>query len=149
MGHLCGQVSNGETFVTLAHLPVLSSFPPAFFKNPTRIIKCFPFLQINEINIILKDIVRRAGNSNNAYEHDYRELQNTVDRIVSNVSSLESLLKLEAFLPVIDLFQKESVKVEVCRKIMEKVSDTMTSLSDMVIINAIMHISKTLNDSVK
>lgn len=120
-----------------------------FSVNNNRNLHHFLTFKINEVHIILKDILRRAGGANNAYENEQRELQNTVDRIVANVPNLESLLKLEAFLPVIDLFQKESTRVEVCRKIMEKLRETVTSLSDMVIINAVMHISKILNDSVK
>lgn len=93
--------------------------------------------------------MKRSGNSNNAYENEQRELQNTVERIVANVPNFDSLLKLKAFLSIVDLFQKETTKVEVCRKIMERVRDNITSLSDLIIINTIMHVSKILNDSVK
>jgi hypothetical protein len=63
----------------------------------------------------------------------------------------------ENFLPTIDLFQKETVKNDVCKNIMVKYktfcsNDEVESLSyinDPVIINAFMCVTKVLNDSVK
>lgn len=63
----------------------------------------------------------------------------------------------ENFLPTIDLFQKESVKFEVCKNIMTKYKsfccndevEFSSYINDPVIINAFMCVSKVLNDSVK
>jgi hypothetical protein len=61
------------------------------------------------------------------------------------------------FLPMLDLFQKESVKVEVCKNILQKYksfccSDEVEStayINDPVVINAFMCVAKVLSDGVK
>uniref|UniRef100_A0A336MF00 CSON000709 protein n=1 Tax=Culicoides sonorensis TaxID=179676 RepID=A0A336MF00_CULSO len=108
-------------------------------------------LMLGEVNIILEDILKRASATKNAFESHYNELQNIVDKIVTNFSQFDALLTLDNFLPVIDLFQKESNKQAVCRNILTKFkyfSESIGYLNDPIIINVIMHISKILNDSV-
>jgi hypothetical protein len=61
------------------------------------------------------------------------------------------------FLPMLDLFQKESVKIEVCKNILQKYksfccSDEVEStayINDPVVINAFMCVAKVLSDGVK
>lgn len=63
----------------------------------------------------------------------------------------------EYFLPIIDLFQKESVKYEVCKNIMQKYKafcsgeeiEASAHINDPVVINAFMCVAKSLNDGVK
>lgn len=63
----------------------------------------------------------------------------------------------ENFLPTIDLFQKDSIKFEVCKNIMVKYkafcsneeAEISSHINDPVIINAFMCVAKVLNDSVK
>ncbi|XP_063705587.1 VPS35 endosomal protein sorting factor-like isoform X2 [Culicoides brevitarsis] len=108
-------------------------------------------LMLGEVNIILEDILRRAASQKNAFEAHYTELQSIIDKIVTNFPQFDALLTLDNFLPVIDLFQKESNKQAVCRNILTQFktySESVGYLSDPVIINVIMHISKILNDSV-
>lgn len=58
---------------------------------------------------------------------------------------------------MLDLFQKESVKIDVCKNIMQKYKafcsnddfDGSTYINDPVIINAFMCVTKVLNDGVK
>lgn len=58
---------------------------------------------------------------------------------------------------MIDLFQKESIKIDVCKNILQKYktfcyneeSETSTYINDPVIINAFMCVAKVLNDGVK
>lgn len=69
-----------------------------------------------------------------------------------NFKDFDILLTSESFLPVIDLFQKESIKLSVCRSILNQFkifSESLECINDPVLINVIMHISKILNDSVK
>lgn len=54
------------------------------------------------------------------------------------------------FLPIIDLFQKESVKLDICKNIMTACKNKSENcLNDPVVINALMYICKVLNDTVK
>lgn len=63
----------------------------------------------------------------------------------------------EYFLPIVDLFQKESIKIEVCKNILQKYKNFCTNdeleaaayINDPVVINAFMCVAKVLNDSVK
>lgn len=63
----------------------------------------------------------------------------------------------EYFLPIIDLFQKESIKYDVCKNIMQKYKafcsseeiETSSHINDSVVINAFMTVAKPLNDGVK
>lgn len=58
---------------------------------------------------------------------------------------------------MIDLFQKESIKIDVCKNILQRFktfcsheeSDIPTYINDPVIINAFMCVAKVLNDGVK
>lgn len=53
-------------------------------------------------------------------------------------------------MPVLDLFQKESVKMDVCRNIMMVYKDKIEGkTNDPVTTNALMYICRVLNDSVK
>lgn len=85
-----------------------------------------------------------------AYEKHYSQLQNILTRIMQNYRSIELLLIQPNFLPYLDLFQKESVRVEVCKNILsfyKQNSDEYTC--DAVVTNALMYLGKILNDSVK
>lgn len=53
------------------------------------------------------------------------------------------------FLPLIDLFHKESIKVEVCKTIIEGISTQTSPITDPIIINALMFIARIMHDSVR
>jgi hypothetical protein len=58
----------------------------------------------------------------------------------------------DKFLPLLDLFQKESIKVEVCKSIMDAITHSdiqQEPTNDPVIINALMFICRVMHDSVK
>lgn len=88
---------------------------------------------------------------NRSYERHYHELQVIVDKIVSNTQDIHGVLALDNFLPMLDLFQKDSVKLTVCKSILTSYRATSGDwcISDPVVTNALMYISKVLNDSVK
>ncbi|CRK98610.1 CLUMA_CG011946, isoform A [Clunio marinus] len=107
------------------------------------------------INKFLGDILIRVTQKR-AFERYYAELQGIVDKIVTNVRDFEGLMVMDNFLPLIDLFQKESIKIDVCKNILQKYKmfcgneefDVSTSINDPVIINAFMCVTKVLNDGV-
>jgi hypothetical protein len=58
----------------------------------------------------------------------------------------------DKFLPLLDLFQKESIKVEVCKNIMDAFTRSNAQqepTNDPVITNAVMFICRVMHDSVK
>uniref|UniRef100_A0AAG5D065 Esophageal cancer associated protein n=1 Tax=Anopheles atroparvus TaxID=41427 RepID=A0AAG5D065_ANOAO len=106
---------------------------------------------LKEIDSLMGDILQHTS-PNRVYEQHYHELQVIVDKIVSNTNDINGILALDHFLPLLDLFQKESIKLEVCKNILTSyrnasASDT-TIINDPVVTNALMYISRVLNDSV-
>lgn len=134
--------------------------------------------QVNEVNTLLGEIIVRM-NQNRFFEKHYNELQSISNNIIENIEDVEALLLSvsgnsprvvmfigyifhfgfllqENFLPLMDLFQKESIRVEVCKNIMNtykaKVAirpDDDLDGTDSVVINALMFVCKALNDSIR
>eukprot|EP00099_Drosophila_melanogaster_P022366 NP_649826.3 uncharacterized protein Dmel_CG8202 [Drosophila melanogaster] len=106
------------------------------------------YFTIHEVNRLLGELNTRMC-LGKAYEKHYSQLQNILTRIMQNYRSIELLLIQPNFLPYLDLFQKESVRVEVCKNILsfyKQNSDEYTC--DAVVTNALMYLGKILNDSV-
>lgn len=106
--------------------------------------------QLKQINFIMNDILSHMT-PNRQFEEHYMELQNVVERIVGHVSDFEGLMTMNNFLPVIDLFQRESVRLEVCKSIMGvyRSKGRAEGTNDPVLINNLMYLCRILNDSVK
>ncbi|XP_012275161.1 UPF0505 protein C16orf62 homolog isoform X2 [Orussus abietinus] len=101
----------------------------------------------SELNGYLGEIISHLT-PNRSFEHFYPQLQNIVKKIIVRTQDLESLLTMENFLPLIDLFHKDNIKVDVCKTIIEGLSVQTGSITDPVIINALMFIAKIMHDSV-
>ncbi|XP_063972695.1 VPS35 endosomal protein-sorting factor-like isoform X1 [Diachasmimorpha longicaudata] len=102
-----------------------------------------------EINDYLGEIISHLV-ANREFQHFYPQLQGIVDRIISGSHEFESLLTMENFLPLVDLFHKESIKVEVCKSIIERFTSQSNAgpITDPIIINALMFIARIMHDSV-
>lgn len=85
------------------------------------------------------------------YENHYGELHTVLDNITTNIRDIEKLLVLDNFLSTLDLFKKETMKLEVCEKTLRAFTNACVDkqISDPVLINALMYVSKTLSESVK
>ncbi|CAG9805529.1 unnamed protein product [Chironomus riparius] len=107
------------------------------------------------LNTFFGDVLTRIVQKR-AFERYYNELQGLMDKVVSNVIDFHGLLSMDNFLPILDLFQKESIKFEVCKNILEKYKIFCSNdennfslvINDPVTINAFMCVSKALNDGV-
>nr|ADX35958.1 RE31351p [Drosophila melanogaster] len=129
----------------------VSQYFTVSFKSISKILSMMlkSFYQIHEVNRLLGELNTRMC-LGKAYEKHYSQLQNILTRIMQNYRSIELLLIQPNFLPYLDLFQKESVRVEVCKNILsfyKQNSDEYTC--DAVVTNALMYLGKILNDSVK
>uniref|UniRef100_A0A7N6AFY4 VPS35 endosomal protein-sorting factor-like n=1 Tax=Anabas testudineus TaxID=64144 RepID=A0A7N6AFY4_ANATE len=101
-----------------------------------------------EINTVLADIIKHMT-PDRAFEDAYPQLQSVIRKILTYVHDFSVLFSMERFLPFLDMFQKDSVRVEVCRSIMEVFIKHQVELTkDPVILNAMLHICKTMHDSV-
>ncbi|XP_026666628.1 UPF0505 protein C16orf62 homolog isoform X2 [Ceratina calcarata] len=125
-------------------------------KDPNKFIHCaevwvqFTALHfsVNELNTFFGKIIDRLG-PNKSFEHFYPQLQNIVEKVISHTQDFESLLTMDNFLPLIDLFHKENIKVEVCKTLIESLSaQTSGPITDPITINALMFIARIMHDSV-
>ncbi|XP_010135879.1 PREDICTED: UPF0505 protein C16orf62-like, partial [Buceros rhinoceros silvestris] len=72
-----------------------------------------------------------------------------IQKVITYIYDFSLLFSVEKFLPFLDMFQKESVRVEVCKCIMESfIKQQQETTKDPVILNALLHICKTMHDSV-
>ncbi|XP_029383616.1 VPS35 endosomal protein-sorting factor-like isoform X2 [Echeneis naucrates] len=101
-----------------------------------------------EVNTILADIIKHMT-PDRAFEDAYPQLQSVIRKILNYFHDFSVLFSMERFLSFLDMFQKDSVRVEVCRSIMEVFIKHQVELTrDPVILNAMLHICKTMHDSV-
>uniref|UniRef100_A0A7N6AUV4 VPS35 endosomal protein-sorting factor-like n=1 Tax=Anabas testudineus TaxID=64144 RepID=A0A7N6AUV4_ANATE len=78
-----------------------------------------------EINTVLADIIKHMT-PDRAFEDAYPQLQSVIRKILTYVHDFSVLFSMERFLPFLDMFQKDSVRVEVCRSIMEVFINALT-----------------------
>uniref|UniRef100_A0A4W6F9Y0 VPS35 endosomal protein-sorting factor-like n=1 Tax=Lates calcarifer TaxID=8187 RepID=A0A4W6F9Y0_LATCA len=71
-----------------------------------------------EVNTVLADIIKHMT-PDRAFEDAYPQLQSVIRKILTYFHDFSVLFSMERFLPFLDMFQKDSVRVEVCRSIME------------------------------
>ncbi|ESO85799.1 hypothetical protein LOTGIDRAFT_195736 [Lottia gigantea] len=125
-------------------------------KNPSEYIGCaetwIEFVAKNfgkrEINTIIGDIIKHMT-PDRAYEDYYPQLLSVVSKILVHQHDFSLLFSLEKFMPFIDMFQRETVKVEACKTVAESFDKyQVESTNDPVVINAMMFICKTMHDSV-
>ncbi|KAG8432982.1 hypothetical protein GDO86_017303 [Hymenochirus boettgeri] len=101
-----------------------------------------------EVNTILADVIKHMT-PDRAFEDAYLQLQSVITKVITHFHDFSVLFSVEKFLPFLDMFQKESVRVEVCKCIMEAfIRHQQEVTKDPVILNALLHVCKTMHDSV-
>uniref|UniRef100_A0A670K5E5 VPS35 endosomal protein-sorting factor-like n=1 Tax=Podarcis muralis TaxID=64176 RepID=A0A670K5E5_PODMU len=101
-----------------------------------------------EVNTVLADVIKHMT-PDRAFEEAYPQLQSIIQKVITYFHDFAVLFSLEKFLPFLDMFQKESVRVEVCKCIMEAfIKHQLEPTKDPVILNALLHVCKTMHDSV-
>uniref|UniRef100_A0A6Q2YQZ6 VPS35 endosomal protein-sorting factor-like n=1 Tax=Esox lucius TaxID=8010 RepID=A0A6Q2YQZ6_ESOLU len=78
-----------------------------------------------EVNTVLSDIIKHMT-PDRAFEEAYPQLQSVIRKILTYFHDFSVLFSMERFLPFMDMFQKDSVRVEVCRSIMEVFINALT-----------------------
>uniref|UniRef100_A0A8B9DQT3 VPS35 endosomal protein-sorting factor-like n=1 Tax=Anser cygnoides TaxID=8845 RepID=A0A8B9DQT3_ANSCY len=125
-------------------------------KNPQDYINCAEVwveytcrhFKKREVNTVLADIIKHMT-PDRAFEDAYPQLQSIIQKVITYIYDFSLLFSVEKFLPFLDMFQKENVRVEVCKCIMESfIKHQQESTKDPVILNALLHICKTMHDSV-
>ncbi|XP_043349928.1 VPS35 endosomal protein-sorting factor-like isoform X2 [Dermochelys coriacea] len=125
-------------------------------KNPQDYINCAEVwveytcrhFTKREVNTVLGDVIKHMT-PDRAFEDAYPQLQSIIQKIITYFHDFSVLFSAEKFLPFLDMFQKESVRVEVCKCIMEAfIKHQQDATKDPVILNALLHVCKTMHDSV-
>uniref|UniRef100_UPI00358F8339 VPS35 endosomal protein-sorting factor-like isoform X2 n=1 Tax=Myxine glutinosa TaxID=7769 RepID=UPI00358F8339 len=108
--------------------------------------RCFT---AREVNTILADIIKHMT-PDRAFEDAYPQLQSIIARVLKYFHDFTVLFSMDKFLPFLDMFQKESVKVDVCKSIVEDfiLWQQQQQTRDPVIINAMMFVCKAMHDSI-
>uniref|UniRef100_A0A8C9T0R0 VPS35 endosomal protein-sorting factor-like n=1 Tax=Scleropages formosus TaxID=113540 RepID=A0A8C9T0R0_SCLFO len=78
-----------------------------------------------EVNTVLADIIKHMT-PDRAFEDAYPQLQSVIRKILNYFHDFSVLFSMERFLPFLDMFQKDSVRVDVCRSIMEVFINALT-----------------------
>uniref|UniRef100_A0A8C6EYQ6 VPS35 endosomal protein-sorting factor-like n=1 Tax=Marmota marmota marmota TaxID=9994 RepID=A0A8C6EYQ6_MARMA len=125
-------------------------------KNPQDYINCAEVwveytckhFTKREVNTVLADVIKHMT-PDRAFEESYPQLQSIIKKVIAYFHDFSVLFSVEKFLPFLDMFQKESVRVDVCKSIMEAfIKHQQEPTKDPVILNALLHICKTMHDSV-
>ena len=114
---------------------------------------------LKEINTILGEVIKRML-PNRDFEQHYSQLVGLMTKVVTQSPEIDfsSLFSMNNFMPFLDLLQKESVKVDACKAIVDcfiknfkNVSENIDSEAttcDPVILNSMTYLCKALHDSV-
>ncbi|KAG8513499.1 VPS35 endosomal protein sorting factor-like, partial [Galemys pyrenaicus] len=125
-------------------------------KNPQEYVNCAEVwveytckhFTKREVNTVLADVIKHMT-PDRAFEDSYPQLQSIIKKVIAHFHDFSVLFSVEKFLPFLDMFQKESVRVEVCKCIMEVfIKHQQEPTKDPVILNALLHVCKTMHDSV-
>nr|XP_023017945.1 UPF0505 protein C16orf62 isoform X1 [Leptinotarsa decemlineata] len=124
------------------------------FSKPNEFIACAEawvqyvvlYFSSRELNMILGDIINHMT-PDRSFEKYYNELKHIIGNVTSQIQDFETLFIMDNFLPLIDLFHQEAIKVEVCKNILTSCSCEYKT-SDPVITNALMFLCSVLHDSV-
>lgn len=99
----------------------------------------------------MADVIGRMAQQPRAVETHYVELHSIAERLVTHTVNFEGLLTADSFLQFVDLFQKDAVRLDVCKRVLLECRNRAVDnapICDPVVINALMHISRVLSDSV-
>uniref|UniRef100_A0A2K5NYD1 VPS35 endosomal protein-sorting factor-like n=1 Tax=Cercocebus atys TaxID=9531 RepID=A0A2K5NYD1_CERAT len=114
-------------------------------KNPQCLMQVWFLFPVNTV---LADVIKHMT-PDRAFEDSYPQLQLIIKKVIAHFHDFSVLFSVEKFLPFLDMFQKESVRVEVCKCIMDAfIKHQQEPTKDPVILNALLHVCKTMHDSV-
>uniref|UniRef100_A0A4X2K4I7 VPS35 endosomal protein-sorting factor-like n=1 Tax=Vombatus ursinus TaxID=29139 RepID=A0A4X2K4I7_VOMUR len=125
-------------------------------KNPQDYINCAEVwveytcrhFTKREVNTVLADVIKHMT-PDRAFEDAYPQLHSIIQKVITYFHDFSVLFSVEKFLPFLDMFQKENIRVEVCKCIMEAfIKHQQEPTKDPVILNALLHVCKTMHDSV-
>ncbi|RNA42489.1 hypothetical protein BpHYR1_036590 [Brachionus plicatilis] len=101
-----------------------------------------------EINTLIGDIIKHVQ-PDRQFENFYPQLQSIVSKILTYVTDYNILFSMDKFMQFLNLFQKDSIKMEVYKSILNGfLKSTEDFNDDIVVMNSIMQICKSMHDYV-
>ncbi|EDV22361.1 uncharacterized protein TRIADDRAFT_28863, partial [Trichoplax adhaerens] len=139
-------------------LPVLSEVWKIVmkYKDPADYMACasvwieYPakYFSVREVNKLLDDIIKHLQ-PDRAFEHFYPQLHSIVIRMLDHLHDFNAIFSMDKFLPFLDMFQKDSTKLEVFRIIIDCFNKYQEdAVNDPMVVNGLIFVSKSLHDSV-
>jgi len=125
------------------------------FRNPSEYIACTQVwieyvakhFSKREVNTLLDDVIKHMI-PDRAFESHYPDLVSIVNKVITHMTDFATLFSMDKFLPFVDLFQKENIKLEVCNNIVRAFTvHQLEETSDPIIVNAMMYLCKIMHDS--
>eukprot|EP00002_Diphylleia_rotans_P012179 TRINITY_DN2382_c0_g1_i2.p1 TRINITY_DN2382_c0_g1~~TRINITY_DN2382_c0_g1_i2.p1 ORF type:complete len:995 (-),score=236.10 TRINITY_DN2382_c0_g1_i2:586-3570(-) len=99
-----------------------------------------------ELNKLLGDLLKHVQ-PNNMFEQLQPQLQSIVYKIVSHYKEFSTIITMNKFLPLMDLFVGDA-KVEVYKNVLDSFGRSSETTSDPQLINAIFDLCKSLHDDI-
>nr|XP_058960991.1 VPS35 endosomal protein-sorting factor-like [Pocillopora verrucosa] len=101
-----------------------------------------------EVNTLIGDVIKHMT-PERAFEQHYPQLQSIISKVLDHMHDFSVLVSMDKFLPFLDMFQKESIRVDVCKLIVEAfVKYQEEPTNDPVVVNSLLYVCKTMHDSV-
>ncbi|KAK2564040.1 VPS35 endosomal protein-sorting factor-like [Acropora cervicornis] len=96
-----------------------------------------------EVNTLIGDVIKHMT-PDRAFEQHYLELQSIMSKMLEHIHDFSILVSMDKFLPFLDMFQKEGIKVDVCKLIMEAFAKhQQMPTNDPVVVNALLALTVT------
>lgn len=107
------------------------------------------FFTVKEVNRILGDIISHLL-PDRAYESCPNVLVQILEKLIRHLRSFSLMLSMDKFMPYLDMLQKEDVKLEAAKMLLEAHAkyDREETTSDAVLLNGIMFASKAIHDAI-
>ncbi|KAF7273553.1 hypothetical protein GWI33_013750 [Rhynchophorus ferrugineus] len=105
------------------------------------------YFSAKEVDSLLGDLLSHMHKSEADYDCS-AQLQNIIERIVADISDIESFLTMETFFPVMELFREKSRQVEVSKMILVKFNSMIEETNDPMVANVLIYLGTILHNSV-
>ncbi|CAF3518945.1 unnamed protein product [Adineta steineri] len=101
-----------------------------------------------ELNTMLGDVVKHLT-PDRAFEEYYGKLHGIMVKLLNNIEDFASLFAMDKILPFLDLFQRENVRVDLFKSILQAFVNrsSQEKTNDPVLIAAMMHCAKSVHDT--
>lgn len=101
-----------------------------------------------EVNTMLADIIKHLT-PDRVFEEYYAKLHGIMIKLLNSIDDFPALFAMEKMLPFLDLFQRENVRVDLFKSILQTFvnRNSQEKTNDPVLISALLHCAKSVHDT--